>query len=107
MSYNIFHDATWCDGGCFCNRKSKGGFDLQPVFEDPSWVFRDPSWVFFEDPSWQFRTFPNIKVYKSVHPYRDFNYKDNTKNMGIKFSYATINKLKHIVEINSVEVGYE
>lgn len=48
VSYNVFHDVTWCDVGCFRNRKSKRGFDLQPAFEEPSRVF-------FEDPSWQFQ----------------------------------------------------
>lgn len=100
MSYNVFHDVTWCDVGCFHNRKSKGGFDLQPAFEDPSWVF-------FEDPSWQFRTFPNIKACKSVHSYRGFSYKDNTKSTGIRLSYTANNKLKHSVETYPVEVGYE
>lgn len=100
MSYNVFHDVTWCDAGCFHNRKSKRGFDLQPAFEEPSWVF-------FEDPSWQFRTFPNIKACKSGHSYRGFSYKDNTKSTGIRLSYTANNKLKHIVETYPVEVGYE
>lgn len=24
MSYNVFHDATWCDVGCFCKRTHLG-----------------------------------------------------------------------------------